>query len=98
MQQITPRGKTTYKKAGREIVIDLAFATPSTARKVLQCRPQEDWAAASDHIPIHLVIDQEPPNQPRSTRWALHTLKVTDFQRVVKESKWHETNNPLEGI
>jgi hypothetical protein len=42
MQQITPRGKTTYRKAGREIVIDLAFATPSTARKVLQCRPQEN--------------------------------------------------------
>ena len=98
MQQTTPRGKTTYRKAGRETVIDLTFMTPSTAGKVLQCKPREDWAAASDHIPVHLVINQQPPKQPESNRWAIHALKVADFQRVVKDSKWYETDSPLEGI
>ena len=95
LEQLTPQGEITYRKAGSETVIDLVFATQDTAARMLQCKPREDWAAISDHIPILITIDRTPPEPVRSRRWALHSLDTPAFRQTVRQSGWHESDDPL---
>ncbi len=92
LQLLNEEGVPTYRKAGRESVIDLAFATSNIAQRTLRYLPRPDWTIKEDHFPIEIRIDLSLPKKLKNQRFA---LKSANWERIISQvqrTEW-KTNN-----
>ena len=92
---ITPRGEATFKRGTRESVIDLTFMTEGIKRRVIQCKPRDNWAINLDHILIEIQLTTQAKPKPPSRRYALKKLDKEALIKHIKESQWHQGPDPL---
>src|SRR6266480_5065598 len=74
---ITPKGEATFKRGTRESVIDLTFVTEGIKRRVIRCKPRDNWAINLDHIPIEIQLSIQSIPKPPSKRYAVKKLDKT---------------------
>ena len=92
---ITPKGEATFKRGTRESVIDLTFVTEGIKRRVIRCKPRDNWAINLDHIPIEIQLSIQLTPKPPSKRYAVKKLDKEAFIKHIKESHWHQDPDPL---
>ncbi len=71
MRQLTPPGTLTWKARGASSTIDLAFATPGLARRMIKCGVDQRLEHGSDHLPVttEFAMDSIPQVVQRKRSW-----------------------------
>jgi Endonuclease-reverse transcriptase len=57
LELATPQGTITWRSRGLTSTIDLAFVSENLSHNIVKCRPRNDIAQSSDHVPIELTIN-----------------------------------------
>ena len=96
-------GVATWRRGESEEVIDLAFATPEIAERVMAYRPRDDWALTKDHIPIEMRLDLGVPARRRSERFAIKKANWEKIAEAVQPTAWangspHEAARNLQRV
>ncbi len=76
-------------------MIDLTFVTEGIRRRVIRCKPRENWAINLDHIPIKIQLSIQSIPKPPSKRYAVKKLDKTALIRHITESCWQQAQCPL---
>ncbi|KAI0996003.1 hypothetical protein K3495_g12178 [Podosphaera aphanis] len=63
MELILPEGTITWQIRGSQSTIDLAFISNSLLETVMKCQPSEELESGSDHIPVIIELQIEPPRE-----------------------------------
>jgi len=66
--QLTPQGLVTYQSHNSESTLDLTFATPGLSNRVVECDVRLEVHHDSDHLPITITLDLNPPTPPPPER------------------------------
>ncbi len=85
---LTEPGVTTWSRGTQETVIDLTFATPDIAQRILTCRPRKDWTERDDHTPIEIQIDTSPATKPVEGRYNTKKADWEKIREVYRDSTW----------
>ncbi len=84
MDQVLPRGMTTYEERGYKSTIDLVFATKLLVDSLISCNTSDEHDHDSDHLPILSSWNLRKLSRPSEEK---RYFKKTDIKKLTA-IKW----------